>query len=111
MYQPELYFARHLIEDDQRRGWLDYRLATGGAAEIVNIEVAWNHRRRGVGRRLLDRMIAELPADVKAVYAFTSQTNVAAHRWYLAMGFCLYPAPRLYASMNEDAFCCVKVLA
>ena len=111
MYQAERYFTRHLIEDELGRGWLDYRLATGGAAEIVNIEVFWNHRRRGVGRRLLARMIAELPPDVKAVYAFTSQANVAAHRWYRALGFELHPAPRLYASMNEDAFCCVKVLA
>ncbi|HEV7224615.1 MAG TPA: GNAT family N-acetyltransferase [Pirellulales bacterium] len=111
MVEADRYFARHLIEDEQGRGWLDYRLATGGAAEIVNIEVLWNHRRRGVGRRLLARLIAELPADVKAIYAFTSQVNAAAQRWYEAMGFELHPAPKLYFSMREDAYCCIKVLS
>jgi ribosomal protein S18 acetylase RimI-like enzyme len=110
MHEPDRYFARRLIEDEQGRGWLDYRLAPGGAAEIVNIEVAWNHRRRGVGRRLLERLVAELPADVKVVYAFTSQVNAAAHRWYEATGFELHPAPKLYFSMHEDAYCCIKVL-
>lgn len=104
------YFVRRLIHDDQGRGWLDYRIAPGGTAEIVNIETAREHRREGVGRTLLGRMIAELPPDCRVIYAFTSADNKIAHEWYRAMNFQLHRLPRFYASMNEDAFCCVKVL-
>lgn len=104
------YFERHVIEDEQGRGWLDYRLGTGGTAELTNIEVYREYRRAGVGRTLLGRMIAELPPDVKIVYAFTSDKNVLAHAWYRSIGFTLTFAPHFYAGMNESAYLCVKVL-
>lgn len=110
MSNPEAHFTRHLLEDPQGRGWLDYRLAPGGTAEIVNIEVSSAYRRQGVGKELLSRMIAELPPETRAVYAFTSAVNPIAHEWYMAMGFELNFVPKLYFSMNEDAYCCVKVL-
>jgi ribosomal protein S18 acetylase RimI-like enzyme len=104
------YFTRHLIRDGADRGWLDYRLAPGETAEIVNIEVAGEHRRQGVGRLLLGRMIAALPPDIFAVYAFTRSSNAIACQWYRAMEFELTLVPRFYRAQNEDAFCCVKVL-
>ena len=104
------YFARHLIRDDAGRGSLDYRIAPGETAEIVNIEVAGEHRRHGVGRLLLARMIAALPPDVAAIYAFTRATNRTACEWYRAMEFELTLVPRFYRAQDEDAFCCVKVL-
>lgn len=105
------YFMRHIIRDDAGRGSLDYRLAPGETAEIVNIEVAGAHRRQGVGRLLLDRMIAALPPDVAAVYAFTRATNAIACQWYRAMGFELTLVPWFYRAQEEDAFCCVKVIS
>ena len=102
------YFTRHLISDEH--GQLEYRLAPGGTAEIVEIAVASPHRRSGVGRRLLERMIAELPSEVKTIYAFTSGRNDIAHEWYRATGFVLSFLPRFYAAMGEDAYCCLKVL-
>lgn len=104
------HFMRHVIHDDVDRGSLDYRLAPGETAEIVNIEVAGEHRRQGVGRVLLQRMIAALPPDVAAVYAFTRATNTIACQWYRVMGFELTRVPRLYRAQEEDAYCCVKVL-
>jgi ribosomal protein S18 acetylase RimI-like enzyme len=104
------YFQRRVIEDEQRRGWLDYRLAPGDTAEMVNIEVGRAHRRQGVGRALLARLIAELPPQVGVLYAFTSASNAIGIEWYRAMGFSLSPLPRFYASMNEDAFCCMKTV-
>ncbi len=104
------YFERRILEDEQGRGWLDYRLAPGGTAEMVNIEIGRANRRQGVGRTLLARMIAELPLEIGVVYAFTSATNATAIRWYRAMGFSLTLLPRFYAAMNEDAYCCVKAV-
>lgn len=103
------YFTRHLICDDDDRGCLDYRLAPGETAEIVNIEVAGEHRRQGVGRLLLGRMVAALPPEVAAVYAFTRASNRMACDWYRAMAFELTRVPRFYRAQNEDAYCCVKV--
>lgn len=102
------YFERRILEDELGRGWLDYRLAPGGTAELVNIEIGREHRRQGIGRTLLARMLAELPPETAIVYAFTSCTNRTAHAWYRALGFSLTLLPRFYASMNEDAYCCVK---
>ena len=102
------HFPRHLITDEH--GELEYRLAPGGTAEIVEIAVASPHRRTGVGRRLLERMIAELPPEVKTIYAFTSARNYIAHQWYRATGFTLTLLPRFYAAMGEDAYCCLKIL-
>lgn len=104
------YFERHIVVDREGRGWLDYRLGTGGTAELTNIEVSRSHRRAGVGRTLLSRMIAELPSDVATVFAFTSEKNVLAHQWYQSLGFQLIRAPQFYASMGEDAYLCVKQL-
>lgn len=105
---PEKYFRRHVIEDDNGHGWLDYRLGTGGTAELTNIEVSNEHRREGVGRLLLARMVAELPLDVKTVYAWTSAQNRIAHEWYDAMEFTRMLVPGFYKSMGEDAYLCVK---
>ena len=101
-----MYFTRHVITDPH--GQLEYRLAPGGTAEIVEIAVESPHRRTGVGRQLLERMIAELPQEVKTIYAFTSANNYIAHRWYGATGFSLILLPKFYAAMGEDAYCCVK---
>ena len=108
MVEPDRYFARHLIEDEQGRGWLDYRLATGGAAEIVNIEVDAAWRGRGVGTKLFERMLSELPPEVCVVYAFTARGNVPAQAWYRKQGFEMTLIPRFYAARGEDAFCCVR---
>lgn len=102
------YFERRIIVDEQGRGWLDCRLAPGGTAELTNIEVGREHRRKGVGRRLLARMIADLPAETHVVYAFTARSNRIAQDWYRAVGFCLTLLPGFYAAMNDDAYCCVK---
>lgn len=110
MTDHNAYFTRHLLTDPQERGWLDYRIAPGGSAEIVNIEVDNHHRRQGVGRALLERMIAELPDDVRTIYAFTVATNPIAHDWYRAMKFELNFVNKFYFGMCEDAYCCVKVL-
>ena len=101
-----LYFTQHHVIEPHGR--LEYRLAPGGTAEIVEIEVASPYRRTGVGRRLLERMIAKLPPQVKTIYAFTSARNQIAHQWYRATGFELTLIPNFYASFDDNAFCCVK---
>lgn len=102
------YYTRHRIVT--ANGRLEYRLAPGGTAEIVDIEVASPSRRRGLGRQMLEQMIAQLPSDVKTIYALTSARNRIAHQWYRACGFTLTFVPSFYASMGEDAYCCVKEL-
>lgn len=102
----DIYFTRHIIEDEH--GWIDWRLQTGGAAEIVNIEVDAACRGRGIGTKLFQRMLAELPPEAAVVYAFTTRSNVPAQAWYRKQGFELTLVPRFYVARGEDAFCCVK---
>jgi ribosomal protein S18 acetylase RimI-like enzyme len=101
-------FETHRLRDRQGRGWLVYRLAPGGTAEIVEIEVESTYRRRGVGRELLDTMTAGLPDDVVKVFAFTRATNYIAQDWYEALGFVRHDVTDFYGDDDRDAVLYVK---
>lgn len=97
------YFDRRVIAE--QHGFLEWRLAPGGTAEIVEIEVSSEHRRTGVGRKLLERMLAELPDDVRVIYAFTRETNGIAADWYSAVGFRMQLLPGFYADGDGAIIC------
>ncbi|HUY35370.1 MAG TPA: GNAT family N-acetyltransferase [Pirellulales bacterium] len=87
-------------------GSLDYRVAPGGTAEIVDVNVDGWRQRQGIGSELLAQMLEELPADVAVVYAFTKASNALAQAWYKNRGFQLTLVPAFYAD-GEGAYCCV----
>ena len=74
-------------------------------AEILNLGVATAHRRRGVGRALVARLLALL-ADrgVEAVYLEVRESNNAARRLYQQLGFRdVGRRPGYYRRPLEDA--------
>ena len=79
-----------------KAGRLLYRLCPGNVAEIVDVEVDNEHRRTGLGRAMVEKMIKELPPEVTRVYAFMRSDNGIACDWYWALGFVDWPAPNFY---------------
>ena len=56
--------------------------------EILNLGVAGAHRRRGLGRALVEQVLAALGArGVRVVYLEVRESNAGARRLYEALGF------------------------
>jgi [ribosomal protein S18]-alanine N-acetyltransferase len=56
--------------------------------EILNLGVAAAHRRRGLGRALVEHMLAALGSrGVRTVYLEVRESNARARRLYEALGF------------------------
>jgi ribosomal-protein-alanine N-acetyltransferase len=73
--------------------------------EILNLGVARAHRRRGVGRALVERVLAQLAArGVRVVYLEVRESNAGARRLYEALGFGeVARRARYYRRPVEDA--------
>lgn len=77
-------------------GRLVYRDGQDDTAEIFDIFVEEGYRGRGVGRELVDRLLAEF----RSVFAFTRETNEGAMRFYRALGFSEVRVPGFYRGMD-----------
>lgn len=79
------------------------RIADEG--EILTIAVDPAHRRRGLGRRLLEAALERMDADgVRIVWLEVRTSNVAARMMYLASGFVAAGVRRgYYRRPTEDA--------
>ena len=80
-------------------------LVVGPEAEIADLAVAPEARRRGIGRALLDRALSELErTGVRAVYLEVRESNQAARTLYESSGFDLVGRRRGYYRLPpEDA--------
>lgn len=76
-----------------------------GEAEILNLAVLPGARRLGLGRSLLEAALKGLVGrGVQAVYLEVRQSNAAARRLYLSLGFRpVGVRPRYYRRPSEDA--------
>jgi [ribosomal protein S18]-alanine N-acetyltransferase len=75
---------------EERGAMLGYTIAHWAAdeAEILNLGVAPAHRRQGVGRALVEHMLAALrDCGARVVYLEVRQSNVIARRLYESLGF------------------------
>jgi len=92
---------------DGRGTVLGYAIAHGAAdeAEILNVGVAPAHRRQGVGRALVEQLLAALrDAGARVVYLEVRASNVIARRLYESMGFQeVARRARYYRRPVEDA--------
>ena|SRR3990167_8529528 len=75
---------RILIDGDQNH--LDWREGQGRTVEIFDIVVG-TERRQGIGRRLVEKMLREIPQRTSLVFAITRISNTIAHQFYEALGF------------------------
>lgn len=86
-------------EDFQKDQILGY-LVFSKDVHIISIAVDPSHRRRGVGKKLLERAMAE-PA-IKRLWAEVRRSNQVAQAFYFSMGFRIIGlVPNYYG--NEDA--------
>jgi [ribosomal protein S18]-alanine N-acetyltransferase len=68
-------------------GFLMIRVA-GDEAEVITLAVGHRHRRRGLGRRLMDEAIRRLYHDrVAALFLEVDEANAAARALYARLGF------------------------
>ena len=68
------------------RDFLDWREGQARTVEVFDIVVG-TERRKGIGRKLVERLLAEIPKDTAIVYAITRMGNVIAHEFYESLGF------------------------
>jgi ribosomal-protein-alanine N-acetyltransferase len=80
-------------------------LAAGAEADIADLAVASEARRRGIGRMLLEHIIAELGYEgVRSVYLEVRESNRAARAMYEVGGFeAVGVRRRYYRQPVEDA--------
>ena len=73
--------------------------------EILNLGVAGAHRRRGLGRSLVQQVLAVLATrGVRVVYLEVRESNAGARRLYEALGFSeVARRARYYRRPVEDA--------
>ena len=88
-------------------------LIVGDEGEIADLAVAPNSRRRGLGRALIDRMLAELAGlGVRSLYLEVRESNHAARTLYDSRGFRLIGRRRGYYRLPvEDALLLAKEIA
>ena len=107
---PETYRMSDAVPDpeEHRRntilapgGFLVYRPAQDGTAEIYDLLVEEGQRKRGIGRRLVNELVDQ---TLGAVFGFTRETNREAQEFYRRCGFNLYPAPYLYRGESGVLF-------
>jgi ribosomal protein S18 acetylase RimI-like enzyme len=85
------------IENDH----LIYRIGSGDTVEILDIQVM-SKRRMGIGRRMVSKLLADLPPTIKLVYAFTRSSNEISQEFYKGIGFrCVAVARKFY--QGEDS--------
>ena len=76
-----------------------WRVADEG--QITNVAVRPGYRRQGIGRALVERVVAECGGD--AVTLEVRRSNVAAQRLYEGMGFAVCGERKRYYEGAEDA--------
>lgn len=96
-----IFFA---VQDGEPVGCCALVFRKPGEFELAKMAVAESHRRAGIGRRVLEQVIAEaLSMGVARLYLETNQTLVAAIRLYESMGFTHVPPERVEASEYSRA--------
>lgn len=92
---------------ENAEGELGYLMArlSGEEGEILNLAVLPGHRRRGLGRRLLEQGLALLIGrGVREAYLEVRESNLAARDLYLGFGFRpVGMRPHYYRNPAEDA--------
>jgi [ribosomal protein S18]-alanine N-acetyltransferase len=75
---------RVAVSGSRVAGFLVCRALTQGEFEVLNLAVGVEFRLHGVGRRLVESLLAESPAEV---YLEVRESNLAARKFYQIMGF------------------------
>jgi ribosomal-protein-alanine N-acetyltransferase len=73
-------------------------------ADVIDIEVQPNYRRRGIGREICKRLIfAAKSSGVETLTLEVRKNNIAAQNLYKSLDFCAISERKRYYYDNEDA--------
>lgn len=82
---------------ERPNGWLEYRFGPGLTMEMVNVFVDYDYQSNGIGTSMVRECEESAKSyGIKTVYAFVRQENVAAQRFYAAMGYGTIQLPDFY---------------
>lgn len=112
-----LQFSRTLVascRDDPEQNVAGYVVTwiVSDEMHLLNIAVSPEHRRNGVGRLLLERVIEEAAGyECSYVVLEVRVSSIGAQELYRQMGFeVISRRPRYYSDNNEDAFVMMRYL-
>lgn len=93
-------------EEGRVLGYVLYKIAKR-RMDVLNLAVAYEHMRRGIGREMIKKLISDLSRDGrKQLTARVRERNLAGQLFFRAMGFRWVRTARgVYQdSLNEDAY-------
>lgn len=86
----------------QPNAFLDYRPGSGNTVEILDIAVDGTHRRQGLGRWMVNKLLERVDDGV-LVFAITRDTNYIAQQFYEDMRFKIVGFLRDFYADGESA--------
>jgi ribosomal-protein-alanine N-acetyltransferase len=116
----EYAFRHEVTGNENARAWVAEENTTSGQQKVIGVVVVWlvldeahigtiaihpDHRRGGVGRRLMEHALAEAAAEgASLVYLEVRRSNLPAIHMYQQMGFEIVGERKKYYQDNgEDA--------
>jgi ribosomal-protein-alanine N-acetyltransferase len=109
--QPNAVCFQAATEDDKMAGFICVLVSPDGTAHITTIGVAPEHRRRGLGERLLAKVESVLAEQgVASIVLEVRVGNLAAQSLYKYCGYSVVQRLNGYYNNGEDAFLMVKAL-
>ena len=108
---PRILSYRVTTQRDEMAGFIFVILNPDGAAHITTIGVAPEHRRRGLGEKMLDHLEDALRARGMTTVALEVRVgNKAAQNLYRQAGFSIVQRMPKYYNNGEDGFLMLKSL-
>ena len=96
---PETFLVQSYVNDDQKEETIRGYIIFSKNGHIISIAVHPRHRRKGIGKELLQRAM-KIP-HLKKVWAEVRRSNLGAQAFYSKMGFQMMgEVPNYYG--NED---------
>jgi len=109
--QPNAFCCQIRAADGPMAAFLCVLIGDDGVGHITTVGVAPEHRRRGLGEKLLDHLNGQLAArGVGSVVLEVRVGNIAAQRLYSACGFTVVQRLSSYYNNGEDGFMMLKAV-
>lgn len=109
--QPKALCFQAVTAENKMVAFVCVLISDDGTAHVTTIGVAPEHRRRGLGERLLNHIEAELTQrDIRSVVLEVRAGNIAAQRLYKACDYIVVQRISSYYTDGEDAYLMIKAL-
>ena len=101
---PKACRAYGVWEDDKLIGWGAYRIKSNGAYEICSIVIDKSHRGKGLGKRMLEKLIKVIQKNQKSsnIHLTVYPDNLDALLLYLKSNFRIYDYKKNFYGPGAD---------